>query len=590
MNVSASNGTSLIIPPYETKLIFSVICVVLYIVIIVAGVIGNTLVLLAFCLSPALRISPTNYFIMSLAISDILTVTLSIPFDAEQTLLGWRWNHGSFVCSLWTTIYLFVVPSSILSLLAVSVDRYKSLVDPLNRFRQTSGYPRPDVVWSKNNGTLPHKRAVVDSTGKLHIKHVTTNDSGIYQCKASNLLGRTQTTAKLQVKFRPRLTLGRGPIYTKIGDDIRLPMCHVTGFPLPKVTWSKAIGSLPKSRSAVKEGQLAILKSKKHDSGLYVCKGENLLGSAVGSVVVNVIDLPVFVVKPLSSYIAPPGSTVMLNCTAKGDPQPVITWRKDNGVLPIGRFELRDGSLIIRNVKKTDSGVFVCTATSAGVFDTESRTTLTVQHEDCSELYKSGERRNGVYTVQPDNQPAFQVYCDMTTDGGGWTVIQRRQDGSVDFYRNWQQYKTGFGNLNGEFWLGNDYIHRLTARTASSLRVELEDWDGTRKYAKYGSFSVGDESDKYRLRVGSYSGTAGDSLSYHNNMAFTTKDRDNDKDSRNCATQYIGAWWYEGCHHSNLNGKYLGNKLSSQGITWYHFHGKYQSLKTSSMKIRANNF
>ncbi|KXJ12069.1 Ficolin-2, partial [Exaiptasia diaphana] len=165
--------------------------------------------------------------------------------------------------------------------------------------------------------------------------------------------------------------------------------------------------------------------------------------------------------------------------------------------------------------------------------------------------------------ISGEHGPAFQVYCDMTTDGGGWTVFQRRQDGSVDFFRNWQQYKTAFGNLNGEFWLGNDYIHRLTVRTASILRVEVEDWDGTRKYAKYGSFSVGDESDKYRLRVGSYSGTAGDSLSYHNNILFSTKDRDNDKDSSgNCATQYTGAWWYNNCHHSNLNGKYLGNKVT----------------------------
>jgi len=104
--------------------------------IILTAVIGNTLVCMAFCLSPALRKSPTNYFIMSLAVSDILTVTLSVPFDVEQTLLNWRWKHGSFACSLWTTMYLFVVPSSILSLLAVSVDRYKSLIDPLNRFRQ----------------------------------------------------------------------------------------------------------------------------------------------------------------------------------------------------------------------------------------------------------------------------------------------------------------------------------------------------------------------------------------------------------------------------------------------------------------------
>ncbi|KXJ12085.1 Ryncolin-2 [Exaiptasia diaphana] len=379
----------------------------------------------------------------------------------------------------------------------------------------------------------------------------------------------TQKTAKLQVNLPPQLTLNNRPIYKRIGDSIRLPTCHVTGYPKPNITWSKAIGSLSINDYLVKDGRLTILKAKKDDSGIYVCKAENLLGSVEGSIMVIVVDLPVFVVKPPSSYTTHRGATVVFNCDAKGDPQPVIGWRKDNDVLPVVRYEVRDGSLILRNIEKSDSGVFVCTATSAGMFDTKTRLKLAVDEyaKDCKALYYGGERHNGVYTVQPDNQPAFQVYCDMTTDGGGWTVFQRRQDGSVDFYRNWQQYKTGFGNLNAEFWLGNDYIHRLSTRTASSLRVEVEDWDGTRKYAKYGSFSVGDESDKYRLRVGSYSGTAGDSLAYHNNMAFSTKDRDNDKRSGvNCATSWTGAWWYNDCHYSNLNGKYLRNKMSTNGI------------------------
>ena len=180
----------------------------------------------------------------------------------------------------------------------------------------------------------------------------------------------------------------------------------------------------------------------------------------------------------------------------------------------------------------------------------------------------------------------------MTTDGEGWTVFQRRQaEGSVYFYRDWQQYKTGLGDLNGEFWLGNDCIHRLTKRTPSTLRVDLEDWGGVRKHAKYGSFSVGDESDKYRLSVGSYSGTAGDSLVYHNNMAFTTKDRDNDKWSDNCAVSHTGAWWYKSCHSSNLNGKYLINTDDSKGLSWYHFHGgNYRSMKSSKMYLRPQTF
>ena len=149
--------------------------------------------------------------------------------------------------------------------------------------------------------------------------------------------------------------------------------------------------------------------------------------------------------------------------------------------------------------------------------------------QDCSDLLKSGYTQNGVYSINPDGRGSFNVYCDMRTDGGGWTVFQRRQDGSVDFYRGWNDYKSGFGQLTAEFWLGNDRIHRLTAARPSALRVELEDWNGVRVYAKYGKFNIGDEQAKYRLEVSSYSGTAGDSLiSEHNKKAFSTKDRDNE--------------------------------------------------------------
>ena len=189
--------------------------------------------------------------------------------------------------------------------------------------------------------------------------------------------------------------------------------------------------------------------------------------------------------------------------------------------------------------------------------------------------------------MNPDGEESFTVYCDMRTDGGGWTVFQRRQDGSVDFYRGWNDYKSGFGQLTAEFWLGNDKIHRLTASRPSSLRVELEDWSGSRVYAKYGRFNVGDEQAQYRLEVGSCSGSAGDSLAYHNNMAFSTKDRDNDRySSRNCAVSLTGAWWYKSCHSSNLNGKYLGNK--GGGAVWYAFRG-YFSLKFTEMKLRPSS-
>ena len=111
-------------------------------------------------------------------------------------------------------------------------------------------------------------------------------------------------------------------------------------------------------------------------------------------------------------------------------------------------------------------------------------------------------RQDGVYTIDPDGLGSFQVRCDMTTNGGGWTVFQSRQDGSEDFYLGWSDYKAGFGDLNGEFWLGLDKIHRLTKSGQDVLRVDLMDFNN----AVYGTFSVADESDKYRLNIGTYSG------------------------------------------------------------------------------------
>ena len=130
----------------------------------------------------------------------------------------------------------------------------------------------------------------------------------------------------------------------------------------------------------------------------------------------------------------------------------------------------------------------------------------------CQDLYLNGSTTNGVYLVYPDNEGPIQALCDMTTEGGGWTVFQRRMDGSVDFYLGWEDYRMGFGNLNGEFWLGNDNLHRLTANADMMLRVDLEDYDGVRKYAEYTTFSVADANDNYRLTIDGYNGTAGDSM------------------------------------------------------------------------------
>ena len=126
-------------------------------------------------------------------------------------------------------------------------------------------------------------------------------------------------------------------------------------------------------------------------------------------------------------------------------------------------------------------------------------------YKNCGEVFKAGKRISGVYTIDPDNAGAFDVFCDQTTAGGGWTVFQKRLDGSVDFYRGWDSYKQGFGNLNGEFWLGLDKINRLT-KQRSRLRVDLEDTTGKTAYAEYDFFGVASEKSNYKQSLGAYSG------------------------------------------------------------------------------------
>uniref|UniRef100_A0A1X7TKK6 Fibrinogen C-terminal domain-containing protein n=1 Tax=Amphimedon queenslandica TaxID=400682 RepID=A0A1X7TKK6_AMPQE len=178
---------------------------------------------------------------------------------------------------------------------------------------------------------------------------------------------------------------------------------------------------------------------------------------------------------------------------------------------------------------------------------------------DCKAWKELGIKQNGVYPIKPDNGSAFQVYCDMETDGGGWTVFQRRQDGSVDFYRYWTDYENGFGNLTGEFWLGLSKIHRLTKEGSNTLRVDLGDFGNNKAYASYSTFSVSDGSTEYILTVGGYSGTAGNSLAYHSGKKFSTRDRDNDILSDTCPQRREGAWWFEHCNFSHLNGRYHTN-------------------------------
>ena len=212
--------------------------------------------------------------------------------------------------------------------------------------------------------------------------------------------------------------------------------------------------------------------------------------------------------------------------------------------------------------------------------------------KECREAYLKGCRQDGVYTIDPGCGKPFNVFCDMKN--GGWTVFQRRRDGSEDFYRNWADYVAGFGNLKREFWLGLDHIHCLTsAAPRTELRVNLADFEGNYKYAQYSFFSVGNRGTNYRLNIAVYTGNAGDSLGPHNGMQFSTKDRDNDVwRSGNCASSNIygrGAWWYVSCAESNLNGLYRSGLNGGQGVSWYRFLAKHFSLKFAQMKLRFHD-
>ncbi|XP_052423709.1 fibrinogen like 1B [Carassius gibelio] len=234
---------------------------------------------------------------------------------------------------------------------------------------------------------------------------------------------------------------------------------------------------------------------------------------------------------------------------------------------------------------------------------------LLVHDKDCSELYDRLKPGSGFYRIKPKlSAEPFLVYCEME-DGGGWTVIQKRINGKVDFDRKWEDYKNGFGDFQSskdEFWIGNDHIHALLNDGENVMKIELMDWKGERSYALYDNFRVTDEKDKYRLHYGMYSGQAGDALSgganmveqwsaSHNGMQFTTRDQDHDRYLQgNCAVENRGGWWYNRCHAANLNGRfYRGGEYKAKydnGVVWGTWRGLWYSLRRTAMKVRPSSY
>ena len=170
----------------------------------------------------------------------------------------------------------------------------------------------------------------------------------------------------------PTVSIHPGPLHAIEGSNVTLPICHVTGHPTPLVTWKKAFGQLPQGRVKSNNSVITLFDVQKSDSADYVCTATNMLGKALQRTLLVVVSLPQFTVKPPAQIVGSLGANMTLNCSATGDPQPVISWKRQGSQLPVGRSQQIDGALVIRDVQKEDAGIYICIATSAGVFDTEA--------------------------------------------------------------------------------------------------------------------------------------------------------------------------------------------------------------------------
>lgn len=257
-------------------------------------------------------------------------------------------------------------------------------------------------------------------------------------------------------------------------------------------------------------------------------------------------------------------------------------------------------------------GEFQCEFKSDGVFENGEQSLLTLKHlpfthfDDCEDALKNGFTKSGIYRIKPKASfRPFPVWCDMELQGGGWIVIQARFDGLVDFFTTWTEYRNGFGSVDSEHWLGNNFIRQITQNNDYELIFELTGYEANEyASAKYSPFRIGSEDEKYKLEIGTFTGEGEivDQFTYHNGSMFTTKDSDNDVwKEQNCADRMQAGWWYKSCNLVNVNGVWMSKgrsiatrgELSSNneiGITWagvFQLRRQYvYSLKSVEMKVR----
>ncbi|KAL9975102.1 hypothetical protein ACROYT_G012218 [Oculina patagonica] len=290
------------------------------------------------------------------------------------------------------------------------------------------GNPSPKLTWSKLNSSLPVGRHIVESSGALIVKDVKPGDDGVYSCRAENLLGQVNASAKLTVQFAPQIRLSSSALLAEEEQNVFIA-CTATGQPQPSITWSKSVGSLPEDSTEEKNGTLTIYSVTKKDRGTYICKAENILGSATNTAQLMIFSRLRFKVRPTQEVTSVIGSSVHLPCVAESDLRPIITWIKDGkSSLPTESNVLLNGTLLIPNIKKSHEGSYTCRATNAlTTIEAEVKINTSVNLTSCSVIRKYISSVSGNYVIDPDGAGGlapFTVYCDMSDKNGvGVTVV-----------------------------------------------------------------------------------------------------------------------------------------------------------------------
>lgn len=208
-------------------------------------------------------------------------------------------------------------------------------------------------------------------------------------------------------------------------------------------------------------------------------------------------------------------------------------------------------------------------------FESEYKSIVNKLPRDCSTV----DGTTGIYLISPGDGEPILAHCDQ-----GWTTIQKRYDGTIDFNRKWSEYSNGFGSATGEHWLGNRNLHHLTKDNCSMLRINMKDIYGKFWEATYSHFTIADFTEGFRLHVSGYQGNASDAMDYQNKMEFSTVDNDRDISNTHCASNYEGGWWFSHCQHANLNGRY------NLGLTWFDsLRNEWIAVAQSEMRVKRRD-